>query len=59
MQEGLLINCTAYKVLRFVPPLTITQKRSTGACYLDKVLTPVTTVWPMNKRDLLNFRDLT
>ena len=23
MQEGLLINCTAYKVLRFVPPLTI------------------------------------
>jgi len=26
MQEGLLINCTAYKILRFVPPLTIKQK---------------------------------
>ncbi len=26
MAEGLLLNCTAYKVLRFAPPLTITPK---------------------------------
>ncbi|HEX9454386.1 MAG TPA: acetylornithine transaminase [Candidatus Binatia bacterium] len=26
MHEGLLLNCTAAKVLRFVPPLTITKK---------------------------------
>jgi predicted acetylornithine/succinylornithine family transaminase len=39
MQEGLLINCTAYKVLRFVPPLTITQKEiEHGLAILDKVL---------------------
>jgi predicted acetylornithine/succinylornithine family transaminase len=39
LQEGLLINCTAYKVLRFVPPLTITQKEvEHGLAILDKVL---------------------
>lgn len=39
MQAGLLINCTAYKVLRFVPPLTITQKEiERGLGILDKVL---------------------
>jgi len=39
MQEGLLINCTAYKVLRFVPPLTIGQKEiEHGLAILDKVL---------------------
>ena len=39
MEEGLLINCTAYKVLRFVPPLTITQKEiQHGLAILDKVL---------------------
>ena len=39
MEEGLLINCTAYKVLRFVPPLTITQKEiDRGFAILDKVL---------------------
>jgi len=26
LQQGLLLNCTAAKVLRFVPPLTITKK---------------------------------
>jgi acetylornithine/succinyldiaminopimelate/putrescine aminotransferase len=26
MQEGLLLNCTATKVLRFAPPLTITKR---------------------------------
>src|SRR5215510_15370860 len=39
MQASLLINCTAYKVLRFVPPLTITQKEiERGLGILDKVL---------------------
>ena len=39
MEEGLLINCTAYKVLRFVPPLTITQKEiDRGLAILNKVL---------------------
>jgi acetylornithine/succinyldiaminopimelate/putrescine aminotransferase len=39
MEEGLLINCTASKVLRFVPPLTITQKEiDRGLGILDKVL---------------------
>src|SRR5215471_13286858 len=39
MQAGLLINCTAYKVLRFVPPLTINQKEiERGLGILDKVL---------------------
>jgi 4-aminobutyrate aminotransferase-like enzyme len=37
--ERTLINCTAYKVLRFVPPLTITQKEiDRGLAILDKVL---------------------
>jgi acetylornithine/N-succinyldiaminopimelate aminotransferase len=26
MNEGLLLNCTAMKVLRFAPPLTITKR---------------------------------
>jgi acetylornithine/N-succinyldiaminopimelate aminotransferase len=26
MHEGLLLNCTANKVLRFAPPLTITKR---------------------------------
>jgi acetylornithine/succinyldiaminopimelate/putrescine aminotransferase len=39
MQEGLLINCTASKILRFVPPLTITQKEiELGLGILDQVL---------------------
>jgi acetylornithine/succinyldiaminopimelate/putrescine aminotransferase len=39
MQEGLLINCTAYKVLRFVPPLTIRQKEiERGLGILEQVL---------------------
>ena len=39
MQEGLLINCTAYKVLRFVPPLTIKQKEvEHGLGILEQVL---------------------
>jgi acetylornithine/N-succinyldiaminopimelate aminotransferase len=39
MQEGLLLNCTAYKVLRFVPPLTITEKEiEQGLAILEKVL---------------------
>jgi acetylornithine/N-succinyldiaminopimelate aminotransferase len=39
MQEGLLLNCTAYKVLRFVPPLTITEKEiEHGLGILEKVL---------------------
>ena len=39
MQEGLLINCTASKILRFVPPLTITQKEiERGLGILDQVL---------------------
>ena len=39
MQEGLLINCTASRVLRFVPPLTITQKEiERGLGILDQVL---------------------
>jgi predicted acetylornithine/succinylornithine family transaminase len=39
MQEGLLINCTAYKVLRFVPPLTIKQKEiERGLGILEQVL---------------------
>jgi predicted acetylornithine/succinylornithine family transaminase len=39
MQEGLLLNCTAYKVLRFVPPLTITEREITqGLSILEKVL---------------------
>ena len=39
MQEGLLINCTAYKVLRFVPPLIITEREiDRGLGILEKVL---------------------
>ena len=39
MKEGLLLNCTAYKVLRFAPPLTITEKEITrGLGILEKVL---------------------
>ncbi len=40
MQEGLLLNCTAYKVLRFVPPLTIKKNEiDRGLDILEKVLT--------------------
>jgi acetylornithine/N-succinyldiaminopimelate aminotransferase len=39
MQEGLLLNCTAYKVLRFVPPLTIKKNEiDRGVDVLEKVL---------------------
>ena len=39
MQEGLLLNCTAYKVLRFVPPLTIKKNEiDQGLDILQKVL---------------------
>src|SRR5919108_6227020 len=39
MQEGLLINCTAHKILRFVPPLTITQREiERGLRILEEVL---------------------
>jgi len=42
MAEGLLLNCTASKVLRFVPPLTITQKEiERGLGILEKVLARV------------------
>jgi acetylornithine/N-succinyldiaminopimelate aminotransferase len=39
MHEGLLLNCTAYKVLRFVPPLTIKKTEiERGLTILEKVL---------------------
>jgi acetylornithine/N-succinyldiaminopimelate aminotransferase len=39
VKEGLLLNCTAYKVLRFAPPLTITEKEITqGLGILEMVL---------------------
>ncbi len=39
MHEGLLINCTAAKVLRFAPPLTITKREiDRGLAILEKVL---------------------
>jgi len=39
MQEGLLINCTASKVLRFAPPLTITKREiDRGLAILETVL---------------------
>jgi acetylornithine/N-succinyldiaminopimelate aminotransferase len=39
MQEGLLLNCTAYKVLRFVPPLTVKKNEiDRGLEILEKVL---------------------
>ena len=39
MEEGLLINCTAAKVLRFAPPLTITKREiDRGLAILENVL---------------------
>ncbi len=39
MQEGLLLNCTAYKVLRLVPPLTIKKSElDRGLAILEAVL---------------------
>ncbi|MGH7873167.1 MAG: acetylornithine transaminase [Candidatus Binatia bacterium] len=39
MEAGLLMNCTAYKVLRFVPPLTIKKNEiDRGLDILEKVL---------------------
>jgi acetylornithine/succinyldiaminopimelate/putrescine aminotransferase len=39
MQEGLLLNCTASKVLRFAPPLTITKKEiDRGLAILGTIL---------------------
>jgi acetylornithine/N-succinyldiaminopimelate aminotransferase len=39
MREGLLINCTAHRVLRFVPPLTITPREiERGLAIVEKVL---------------------
>jgi len=39
MQQGLLINCTAHKILRFVPPLTVGKKDiEMGLAILEKVL---------------------
>jgi acetylornithine/succinyldiaminopimelate/putrescine aminotransferase len=39
MKEGLLLNCTASKILRFVPPLTITAREvERGMAILEKVL---------------------
>jgi predicted acetylornithine/succinylornithine family transaminase len=39
LQEGLLLNCTAYKVLRFVPPLIIKKNEiDRGLDILEKVL---------------------
>ena len=39
IREGLLLNCTAYKVLRFVPPLTIKRNEiDRGLDILEKVL---------------------
>jgi len=38
-QEGLLLNCTASRILRFVPPLTITAKEiARGLAIVEKVL---------------------
>jgi acetylornithine/N-succinyldiaminopimelate aminotransferase len=38
MQEGLLLNCTAYKVLRFAPPLTVKKNEiERGLDILEKV----------------------
>ena len=37
MQEGLLLNCTASKVLRFAPPLTITKREiDRASAYIGK-----------------------
>ncbi len=39
MKKGLLINCAAYKVLRFLPPLTINKKEiERGLAILEGVL---------------------
>jgi acetylornithine/N-succinyldiaminopimelate aminotransferase len=39
MQQGLLINCTASKVLRFAPPLTINKREiDRGLAILENVL---------------------
>ncbi len=39
MAEGLLVNCTAHKVLRFVPPLTITPEEiERGLSILENIL---------------------
>jgi acetylornithine/N-succinyldiaminopimelate aminotransferase len=39
MQQGLLLNCTAYKVLRFVPPLTVKKNEiERGLEILENVL---------------------
>lgn len=39
LQEGLLLNCTASKVLRFVPPLTVKKKEiDRGLDIVEKVL---------------------
>jgi acetylornithine/succinyldiaminopimelate/putrescine aminotransferase len=39
LKAGLLINCTAHKVLRFLPPLTIGKKEvDSGLAILEKVL---------------------
>ncbi|MGH7810597.1 MAG: aspartate aminotransferase family protein, partial [Candidatus Binatia bacterium] len=39
VQEGLLVNCTAAKVLRFAPPLTLTKKEiDRGLAILERVL---------------------
>ena len=39
MDEGLLLNCTATKVLRFAPPLTITKREIDRAmAVLESVL---------------------
>ena len=60
MQEGLLLNCTAYKVLRFVPPLTINKKRNRPRPgHPGKSSRPpinrLVRIPVMSKRDLLNF----
>jgi acetylornithine/succinyldiaminopimelate/putrescine aminotransferase len=40
MNAGLLINCTAHKVLRFIPPLIIGKKEiARGLAILENVLT--------------------
>jgi acetylornithine/succinyldiaminopimelate/putrescine aminotransferase len=40
LDEGLLINCAAGKVLRFIPPLIITKDQiDQGMDILEKVLT--------------------
>ena len=41
LQAGLLINCTADRVLRFVPPLILTPAQvDEGLAILDQALTP-------------------